>query len=372
VAGRPFRVVLLDGMMPDMDGYAVAERISANPRLAGPIIVMLTSNDATGEVARCGALGISTRLTKPIRQSDLFGVLMRLLPAEPSPPTVAPAPSTTGPETAGKTYAILLAEDNAVNQKVVTRMLEKHGHRVTVAGDGLQALAALARARFDLVLMDIQMPEMDGFEAVAAIRLGEQSTGSHQPVIALTAHAMKGDRDRCLAAGFDSYVPKPIRSEELLAAIDEILDPDPTGPSEGYPSAADGAVAFDRERAMESTGGDESLLREVLALFFDDCPRQIELIEAAIEADDAPSMRRAAHTIKGAASNFAATRVVAASARLEAIAETGSCSLAGGDLASLVAALGHFFQALGDLAPSVAPWQTASAGSCTGPIHDGD
>jgi CheY-like chemotaxis protein/HPt (histidine-containing phosphotransfer) domain-containing protein len=359
-------------MMPDMDGYTVAERISAHPKLAGLIVVMLTSNDGTGEVARCAALGITTRLTKPVRQSDLLGVLMKLLPAGPSPPTVAPALSTNGPERAGRSYSILLAEDHAVNQKVVTRMLEKREHRVTVAGDGRQALAALAKARFDLVLMDIQMPEMDGFEAVAAIRLEEQSTGSHQPVIALTAHAMKGDRDRCLAAGFDSYVPKPIRSEALFAAIDEILDPDPMEPATEDPSAVTEPAAFDLECAMESTGGDESLLREILALFFNDCPKQLDLIESAIEADDAPSMRRAAHSVKGAASNFAATRVVAAAARLEAAGQAGSCSSAGGDLAALVEALDHFFQALGGLAPSIAPWQTASAGSCTGPVHADD
>ena len=350
-AGRPFPVVLLDGMMPDMDGYTAAGRIAADPTLAGTLVVMLTSNDRTGDLAHCRGLGIAARLTKPVRQSELFDTLMTLLPSATAPKglVAAPAPAP-GPGPPGRRHDLLLAEDNVVNQKVVTSMVERRGHRITVVGDGRRALEAWAAGRFDLVLMDVQMPEMDGFEAVAAIRTAEAAAGAgaHIPLIALTAHAMKGDRERCLAGGFDAYVPKPIRSETLFATIDELL----AGLPDDVPAPAPSpTVAFDRAMAMECVGDDEGLLREILGLFLDDCPRLLGELDAAIRSGDAPALRRAAHTIKGTAGHFGAAGVVAAALRLEAAGHAGSCAGAADDHASLIAALHHFRAELGELGP---------------------
>ena len=359
--GRPYPVVLLDGMMPDMDGYAVAEWIKADPSLAGTLVVMLTSNDKTGELARCQALGIAARLTKPVRQSELFDVLMSLLPtgeghAPEHVQTVAAGPQPSPPPRGG--LKILLAEDHVVNQKVVTSLLEKRGHAVTVAGDGKQALAARAKAPFDLILMDVQMPEMDGFEAVAAIREDEAMRGlPRMPIVALTAHAMKGDRERCLAGGYDAYVPKPIRSETLLATIAEL-----TSQAQANVAINPAVVAssprtvFDREAAMDNMGGDEGLFREILGLFLDDCPRLLADLREAIASDDATSMGRAAHTLKGTSGHFAANAVTAAALRLETASRSGSCAGAAADLDALIAALDEFSNALGDLAPATPPW----------------
>jgi two-component system, sensor histidine kinase and response regulator len=357
--GRPFPVVLLDGMMPDMDGYAVAEWIKADPGLAGTLVVMLTSNDKTGELARCQALGIAARLTKPVRQSELFDVLMKLLPRGEANAPAQAGGAVPPVEAAARPLKILLAEDHIVNQKVVTSLLEKRGHSVTVAGDGKLALAARANATFDLILMDVQMPEMDGFEAVAAIREDEQTRGlPRMPIVALTAHAMKGDRERCLASGYDAYVPKPIRSETLFATIAEltaaaVVDP---APKAHQAVAASPRDVFDREAAMDNMGGDEGLFREILGLFLDDCPRLLADLREAIAEEDAASMGRAAHTLKGTSGHFAANLVTAAALRLESAARSGHCAGAAGELDALTSALDDFFLALGDLAPASAPW----------------
>jgi signal transduction histidine kinase/DNA-binding response OmpR family regulator len=221
-AGVPLDLVLLDAMMPDMDGFAVAERIRAMSETARLPILMLTSSGQLGELARCRTIGIDSYLIKPIKQSDLLDAMLTVLGTRsaevgPAPPPAEPALS--GEAAHSRPLRVLLVEDNLVNQKLVTRMLEPHGHQVTVAGTGRAALAALERDRFDLVLMDVQMPEMDGFEATAAIRAAEQDTGEHMIVIAMTAHAMKGDRERCLAAGMDAYVAKPVDRRELLELI---------------------------------------------------------------------------------------------------------------------------------------------------------
>ncbi len=357
--GRAFPVVLVDGMMPGMDGYALAEAIAADPQLAGVLIVMLTSNDKSGELARCQALGIAARLTKPVRQSDLFEVLIGLLASGAARVAVAPpkavAVAPGSPSGTVRPLKILLAEDNVVNQKVVTSMLEKRGHSVTVAGDGRQALLEWSRATFDVVLMDVQMPEMDGFEAVAAIRKDETGTGRRLPVVALTAHAMKGDRERCLAAGFDAYVAKPIRSEILLATLAELASAPVAVPAPVASPASGDRSIFDLDAALECTGGDLPLFREVLGLFLEDCPRLLAEARTAIEASDGPALRRAAHTLKGSAGNFAAAGVVAAAERLESSGRSGSRGEVS-DLDALVSALNHFHEALGDLATEPPSW----------------
>jgi two-component system sensor histidine kinase/response regulator len=221
-AGDPFRVILTDMHMPKMDGFGFIERIRENPHMSAATIMMLTSAGHRGDAARCQALGISAYLLKPIRQSELRVAIARILGAaehNDELPLITRYSLGDAGE-AGRSLRILLAEDNPVNQRLAVRMLEKRGHRVAMSCNGREALEALAADTFDLILMDVQMPEMDGFEATAAIRKNEVGKGTRIPIVALTAHAMKGDRERCLAAGMDEYLAKPIRPEEL----DELLE----------------------------------------------------------------------------------------------------------------------------------------------------
>jgi CheY-like chemotaxis protein len=221
-AGAPYRLILTDMHMPKMDGFALVEQIRRRPELSTATIMMLTSAGHQGDAARCKELGVSAYLLKPIRQSELREAIARVLGAN-KPEGVIPLITRYSLQDArepGTSLRVLLAEDNAVNQRLVVRLLEKRGHRVEVAENGLEALAALKKEDFDLVLMDVQMPEMDGMEATAAIRKSEKRTGEHVAVIALTAHAMKGDREKCLAAGMDGYLTKPIRPQELDDALE--------------------------------------------------------------------------------------------------------------------------------------------------------
>ncbi len=223
-AGQPFRLVLIDGRMPEMDGFALAARIKEDPSLAGSTVLMLTSDDRPGDLARCRALGIAAYLVKPIRQSELLDAIVTAL-GSPEPAAIAAVP--VPPRTqAGRALRVLLAEDNRVNQRLAVRLLEKRGHRVVVVDNGRDAVAAAIAQPFDLVLMDVQMPEMDGFEATAALRAGERGSGQHRPIVAMTAHAMKGDRERCLLAGMDEYLAKPIQPAELYDLIDRLVPSD--------------------------------------------------------------------------------------------------------------------------------------------------
>jgi two-component system, sensor histidine kinase and response regulator len=219
--GRPFPLILLDGQMPEMDGFALAERIKKDPGLVGATIMMLTSAGHLGDAARCRELGISAYLVKPIRQGELLEAICSVL-NQASQKTSSLVTRHTLQEARNR-LRVLLAEDNAVNQTLAVRLLEKRDFLVSVAANGRDTLAAFEKEDFDLVLMDIQMPEMDGFEATAAIREIERRTGRHVPIIAMTAHALKGDQERCLAAGMDAYISKPIRTNELFATIESAL-----------------------------------------------------------------------------------------------------------------------------------------------------
>ena len=219
---EPYGLVLTDMHMPKMDGFSLIERIRQKPELSTATIMMLTSAGHRGDAARCQELGVAAYLLKPIRQSELREAIARVLGAREQQGAV-PLITRYSLQDARDPAAflrVLVAEDNPVNQRLATRLLEKRGHRVVVVTNGLEALAALDKESFDLILMDVQMPEMDGLEATAAIREREKSAGIHRPVIALTADAMKGDRERCLAAGMDGYLAKPIRPQEL----DEVLE----------------------------------------------------------------------------------------------------------------------------------------------------
>jgi signal transduction histidine kinase/CheY-like chemotaxis protein/HAMP domain-containing protein len=224
-AGAPFGLILTDMHMPGMDGFTLIEHIREKPELSTATIVMLTSAGHRGDAARCQKLGVAAYLLKPIRQSELREAMARVLGAREQDGAIPLITrfSLQDAREASASLRVLLAEDNLVNQRLAVRLLEKRGHHVVVAGNGREALEALEKGMFDLVFMDVQMPEMDGLEATSILREKERSSGLHQTIIALTAHAMKGDREQCLAGGMDGYLTKPIRPQELDAILDDCL-----------------------------------------------------------------------------------------------------------------------------------------------------
>ncbi len=323
-AGEPYPLVLLDSQMPDMDGFELADQVRNQPELVGATIMMLVSSDRQGSAERCREVGISACLMKPLKQSELLNTILDVLSTKESRRTRSSAPEPPEPSTPGveRRLRILLAEDNTVNQRLAVRILEKRGHSVVVAWNGKEALAALEREPFDLVLMDVEMPEMGGFEATAYIRRREGDTGKHVPILALTAHAMKGDRERCLQAGMDGYVAKPIQARELYQAISELLPATPS--AETVVSAA----ILDRGEALEHVGGDLELLRELIDVFLQECPRMMEEARDALRTADILKLKRAAHSIKGAAGILGGKMVFETALRLETIARQGDLSQA--------------------------------------------
>ena len=301
-AGNPFVLVLLDANMPDMDGFGVAERIAARPELAGATIMMLTSSGQYGDAARCRELGISAYLTKPIKQADLLNQICRVLEHNPPRPEVAPRAAVAPTVPQVRAAKILLAEDNIVNQRVAVGLLTRRGHQVTVANNGVEAVELFRTGTYDLVLMDVQMPEMGGFEATGIMREIEREAGTYTRIVAMTAHAMTGDRDRCIASGMDGYLTKPFNQSLLFEVVEE-----------GSNGASARPVALNRNELMDRLGGDSELFAEVIRLFLEDCPKRLAAIEAAVAERNAEQIRQTAHALKGAAG------VISASALFEAL-----------------------------------------------------
>jgi len=221
-SATPFALLLTDANMPGLDGFTLVETIRKQPDLCRPTIMMLTSAGQRGDAARCRGLGIAAYLTKPIAASQLLDAIMNVLGRQAQPAPERRLVTRHSLRETRTSLRILLAEDNVVNQKLASRLLEKRGHTVAVASNGREALALADQHPFDLVLMDVQMPELDGLQATAILREKEKSNGQHLPVIAMTAHAMKGDEERCLAAGMDGYVSKPIDASHLFSMIEEV------------------------------------------------------------------------------------------------------------------------------------------------------
>ena len=357
-SGDLFRLVLLDAAMTEGDGYDLAARIKENPGSCEATIMLLLPTGQALDLARCRDLGVSAyslvvgNLAEPFEQSRLLDAILTEMGEpgleEPLPPT---APRVPAPERR-RHLRILLAEDNVVNQKLAVRLLEKQGHTITVAGDGKEALAALEQRLFDLVLMDVQMPEMNGFEATMAIRTRERKTGRHIPIIAMTAHAMKGDRERCLAAGMDHYVTKPLLARKLFEAIESLAPVVARAAADAAPAApvpaADRVLAADR--ILDHMDGDVALLRELVTMFLEDCPRLLGEIEAAVGRRDAEALVRAAHTLKGSVGNFDSGAAFVAALRLERLAREGDLSGVDEAWATLRDAVAQFQPALTALA----------------------
>jgi CheY-like chemotaxis protein len=313
-----YDLIILDLMLPEMDGFEVARRLKERKNNS-TLIMMLSSAGDSGDGARCRQLGISIHLLKPISPSDLLKAIGQLLARGAEMPTVD---TSAVADAANPPKRILLAEDNPTNRTLALKILERRGHHVLVAENGKEAVDLLERTSVDLVLMDVQMPVMGGLEATRLIRERERVTGRHLPIVAMTAHAMKGDRERCIEGGMDDYISKPIDSGKLLKLVDRIGTPaPPASPEVDAPAAADDAC--DLAAFIERVGGDEELAREMALLFIPDATRLLGLIEQAVEDGDAERLRLEAHALKGAAGNFGAARTVDAAKDLEQMGRVG-------------------------------------------------
>jgi len=328
-ANEPYRLILTDMHMPKIDGFGLVEQIKQTSDISTSTIMMLTSGGQRGDAARCGELGISAYLLKPVRQSELREAIARVLgtkeKAGASPMITRSSLQNDGDSS--KSLHILLAEDNAVNQKLAIRMLEKRGHRVALAINGREALKALEKGSYDLVLMDVQMPEMDGLEATTLLRSREKLTGLHQPVVAMTALVMKGDRERCITSGMDGYLTKPIRPQEL----DEVLDSYVAQERQALPAPVSSRSlepAVSIEELMERIDGDVSFLAELLELFRGDYTEQAATARQALEKKDNAALQRVSHALKGALGNLAAPTASRLAAELESMAKIGDLTFA--------------------------------------------
>ena len=339
---EPYDIVLLDCMMPGMDGFAVAKRIQKNESLRDINLVMISSVDRPGDPERCRELGIARYMTKPVVQSELLNVLLAIVGTAEEPSVVRMDAKKSGlPK-----LRVLLVEDGIINQQVALGLLKLDGHDVTVANNGREAVEAHAREAFDIVLMDVQMPEMDGFEATSIIRRNEQHVNRRTPIIAMTAEAMKGDRERCIAAGMDDYVAKPIAASDLFGTMrrfahkvltDSGAD-QPTPPNESANSDATDSDAstvdaivqgiFDPAAAEQRIPGGSQGVEQLARLMIEECPRMLSQIKDAFSRDDAAGVRRGAHTLKGSADVFAAQPVVERARLLEEAGRQGELARA--------------------------------------------
>ena len=301
-ASLPLPVVLLDYQMPEMDGLATARQIRELPTGSEIPILIISSDVESQRSERSNDLGLSAHLLKPIKQSDLLDAILSSLRTDQ--PIATPDPDLDdGVRTDTRSYHFLLAEDNRLNQKVAEGLLTRQGHSVTIVSDGAAAVEAALAESFDAILMDLQMPKMDGIEATAQIRAREGER--HTKIIALTAHALKGDRERCLAAGMDGYVRKPIQTDELMVEIGAL--------AEGQTGAAHSPDIIDdvdivEDELMKRLEGDTDLLKEIADIFIAGLPSQLDALSTAIEAGEAEQIYTLAHRLKGALGNLSAKR----------------------------------------------------------------
>ncbi|GIW94677.1 MAG: hypothetical protein KatS3mg110_2718 [Pirellulaceae bacterium] len=315
----PYDLVVADARMPNKDGFFLIEAMKQSAVLAGTPVVMLTSGDHPEDRQRCEQLGVGAHLMKPVKQSEMLDVLLELLCGDGKRFKVE-APSVPIAAASGRPLRILVAEDSLINQRFIVALLEQHGHHVTLVRDGRAAVEALQNQPFDLVLMDVQMPEMDGCQATQEIRRWESDHGRHIPIIAMTAHAMQGDRERCLAAGMDDYVAKPVRATELFQAMRRVVPEwgetkEEIKASQSANATASSLVAWDQ--ALEAVGGKADLLMELVELFKTEGPRLLQQAREALNGKDAKQLRLAAHTLRGSVRYFACEPVHRLAGELE-------------------------------------------------------
>ena len=327
--GHPFQLLVSDVNMPETDGFTLVEQIRSQPEFAELPIILLTSADRPGDIERCRELEVNRYLTKPVKQSEL---LTAIEVATGVTEVGAALGQHSSPSQVIGPLRILLAEDSRTNQQLALALLGQQGHSVEVANNGQEAVTKSEAATFDLILMDIQMPELDGYEATAQIRQRESVAGQRTPIIAMTAHAMKGDREQCLQAGMDDYVSKPIRTEELFAALACVNSPDEqagtavaaenSDDTHSTSTATDSLI--DWEAALKIVGGDRPLLDSVIEAVLEEGPQLLEQLNQAIAEQDCPIVRRAAHTIKGSMRTFRSEPITRLAQQIEelGVAET--------------------------------------------------
>jgi PAS domain S-box-containing protein len=362
--GAPYPLVVVDGQMPGMDGFELVHEIQSSPELAGAAIMMLTSSGNRGDIARCRELGIAAYLTKPIKQSELLDAIMKVFGrsvADTPEPAILTTQALREPR---RQLRVLLAEDNEINQQLVIHLLKNAGHAVTLASNGREALELLAAGSFDVVLMDVRMPEMGGFEATAKIREEEARTGGHIPIIAMTAHAMKGDRERCLEAGMDGYVSKPIQPKRLFETIEAVLPERLDEDGDQWIGASIQAAGLepivDGQELLDRVQGNREFLGQLVRMLFDGLPKRLTAIREAVSRRDAAALEDAAHSLKGALANLTAARASSAAYRLERMGALEEFSQAEAAIEELTRELEVLKPALSAIGDSESARQAAS------------
>ena len=332
--GDPYRLVVADAFMPDSDGVGLGRTIKSDGRLKATKLILLTSGPPGRFDARGGVF--SAVLSKPVKQSDLLDAIVGVFGKRVSRTAGPRRPRRTGADGGRRSLRILAAEDNATNQKLVAALFEQRHDQVVIAQNGREAVERSATETFDAILMDVQMPVMSGLEATAAIRQRERATGAHVPIVAMTAHAMSGDRERCIEAGMDGYVSKPLRPDELLEAIDRLVGAgDGTGGSADGSAPADAAgssspslskPALNEAALIASFGGNRKVLREVIDMFLVDGAELMTAVGRALEAGDGTALAANAHSLKGSVGLFVQAGAFDTARQIERTAKAGDLS----------------------------------------------
>jgi two-component system, sensor histidine kinase and response regulator len=341
----PFPLILVDAHMPEMDGFALTEQIVAMPEFRDSSVIMLTSAGQPRDAQRCRELGLAGYLTKPVGQSELLDVISGALGRTAGRTLRKGSESSIPLPPAKRGLNILLAEDNIVNQKLAVLLLERRGHTVTVAGNGNEALAAHQTQSFDACLMDIQMPELNGLETTAAIRARENGTLRHLPIVAMTAHAIKGDRDICLRSGMDAYLSKPVRADELFHAIESLV----AGRSACSSAVSSSRVQespFDEQEFVARMDGSHEVCVQIAEAFLTECPRLMSALRVSLKQKDAPKLAAVAHALKGAVANFTGCTAFHSVVRLEQLAKEADLQLAAEALKRLEGEINVLLQSL--------------------------
>lgn len=329
---QPFSIILIDARMPNFDGFELAVAIKADPSFKSVIIMMLSTNDLDEDIARCEQIGIEHFMYKPVKQSELFDAIATATGSAAIARHTKPSIQTHLIPPHSRALNVLIAEDNVVNQRLVSDILQERGHTFMIANNGLEALLLHEQYTFDVILMDGQMPEMDGYQATREIRRQEQRTGRHTRIIAVTAHAMKEDRALCLSTGMDDYVTKPIDADHLIArlewqsAFESTVDAvHPIRVTDSIEPLAQ-ALAFDIEGALKRVRGKVPLLKELLSVLLQDLPHALVEIDTAVSNDDADQLERTAHRLRGAVSTICAEAVSEAAMQIEKLGRSRALS----------------------------------------------
>jgi two-component system sensor histidine kinase/response regulator len=354
-AGSPIKLVLTDMYMPKRDGLELIEWIRGRQDFANANVIILSSGPTAEHRARAEELKVSAYLTKPVRQSLLLDAIADVTgPADEiqTRPVAQPASDVTFDQP----LKILLAEDNQVNQLTATTMLEKLGHSVVVANNGREAIEKLGEQEFDLVFMDVQMPELDGMAATGEIRESEQATGKHIPIVAMTAHAMQGDREKCLESGMDDYISKPIRRKELASVLNAVAQKFLVTEQENQETTEEvemaDSTALDEVALMEECDDDKEFLARMVEIFDRDSSERMPKLQDAIKAGDSETVSAEAHALKGGLGNFFAAASFETAHKLEMMGRDGNLDEAEDTFQRLERELKELRDALGALLKS--------------------